>query len=167
MLALRVAAQALGNYRLGGCTLYVTLEPCPMCAGALVWARIKRVVFGASDPKGRGPLGSVMNLAAQQRLNHRPLVQGGVLADQAAALLKEFFADRPLRLKPTCQADKLPVCYLSVAERYRSPVVTGPTRKSGWRFAASRGFESHPLRHKENNQSRQGLAKPRFFIAAS
>ncbi len=93
MLAMRMAAQALGNYRLGGCTLYVTLEPCPMCAGALVWARIKRVVFGASDPKA-GALGSVMDIAAQQSLNHRPLVQGGFLADQAAALLKEFFAVR-------------------------------------------------------------------------
>lgn len=93
MLAMRKAAEAMGTYRLTGCTLYVTLEPCPMCAGALVWARIKRVVYGASDPKA-GALGSVLNLAAEQSFNHQPTVEGGLLADQAAALLKEFFASR-------------------------------------------------------------------------
>lgn len=93
MLAMRQAAKAMGNYRLTGTTLYVTLEPCPMCAGAIVWARVKRVVYAAPDPKA-GALGSVMNLAAEQSLNHRPIVDDGVLADQAAALLKEFFASR-------------------------------------------------------------------------
>lgn len=93
MLCLRVAAAALGNYRLNGTTLYVSLEPCPMCAGALVWARVRRVVFAAPDPKA-GALGSVLDLAAQPGLNHRPLVQGGLLAEESAGLLKEFFASR-------------------------------------------------------------------------
>jgi tRNA(adenine34) deaminase len=93
VLCLRTAAAALGNYRLTGTTLYVSLEPCPMCAGALVWARVKRVVFGASDPKA-GALGSVLNLAAHSQLNHRPLVQGGLLAEESAELLRRFFASR-------------------------------------------------------------------------
>jgi tRNA(adenine34) deaminase len=96
VLALRAAAAALGNYRLTGITLYVSLEPCPMCAGALVWARVRRVVYGAADPKA-GALGSALDLAAQPGLNHRPLVQGGLLAEESAALLKEFFAVRRLR----------------------------------------------------------------------
>ena len=86
MAALRVAAQQLGNYRLDGCTLYVTLEPCAMCAGAMLHARVGRVVFGAADPK-TGAAGSVLNLFAEPRLNHHTQVQGGVLADEAAALL--------------------------------------------------------------------------------
>jgi tRNA(adenine34) deaminase len=93
VLALRTAAAALGNYRLTGITLYVSLEPCPMCAGALVWARVKRVVYAAADPKA-GALGSVLDLATQPGLNHRPLVQGGLLAAESAALLREFFAAR-------------------------------------------------------------------------
>ncbi|KMY68460.1 hypothetical protein AAU61_01960 [Desulfocarbo indianensis] len=93
ILALRKAASAMGNYRLGGVTMYVSLEPCPMCAGALVWARVRRLVFGAWDPKA-GALGSVVDLAAQPALNHRPLVEGGLLAEESAAILKEFFAKR-------------------------------------------------------------------------
>jgi tRNA(adenine34) deaminase len=93
VLALRAAAAALGNYRLTGVTLYVSLEPCPMCAGALVWARVRRVVYAAADPKA-GALGSALDLAAQPGLNHRPLVQGGLLAEESVALLKEFFAAR-------------------------------------------------------------------------
>jgi len=93
ILALRKAASAMGNYRLGGATMYVSLEPCPMCAGALVWARVRRLVFGAWDPKA-GALGSVVDLAAQPELNHRPLVEGGLLAEESAAILKEFFAKR-------------------------------------------------------------------------
>lgn len=93
ILALRKAASAMGNYRLGGVTMYVSLEPCPMCAGALVWARVRRLVFGAWDPKA-GALGSVVDLAAQPELNHRPLVEGGLLAEESAAILKEFFAKR-------------------------------------------------------------------------
>jgi tRNA(adenine34) deaminase len=93
ILALRKAAAAMGNYRLGGVTMYVSLEPCPMCAGALVWARVKRLVFGAWDPKA-GALGSVVNLAAQPELNHHPMVEGGLLADESAEILREFFAER-------------------------------------------------------------------------
>jgi len=93
ILALRKAAAAMGNYRLGGVTMYVSLEPCPMCAGALVWARVKRLVFGARDPKA-GALGSVMDLANQPELNHHPVVQGGLMAEESAGLLKDFFAEK-------------------------------------------------------------------------
>jgi tRNA(adenine34) deaminase len=93
MLALRAAGQVLGNYRLPGCALYVTLEPCAMCVGALVHARIARIVYGAPDPK-TGACGSVFDLAASPRLNHRIEVTGNVLADDCAALLRRFFAAR-------------------------------------------------------------------------
>ena len=93
VLALRAAAAALGGWRLPGTTLYVTLEPCAMCAGAIVLARVPRVVYGAVDPKA-GAAGSVLDILADPRLNHRPEVTGGVLADDAARLLREFFADR-------------------------------------------------------------------------
>ena len=93
VLALRAAAAALGGWRLPGTTLYVTLEPCAMCAGAIVLARVPRVVYGAADPKA-GAAGSVLDILADPRLNHRPEVTGGVLADDAAKLLREFFADR-------------------------------------------------------------------------
>jgi tRNA(adenine34) deaminase len=93
MLALRAAAQALGNYRLDDCELYVTLEPCAMCVGAMLHARLKRVVFGAPDPK-TGAAGSVVNLLAEPRLNHHTAVQGGVLADDCAAVLQAFFKAR-------------------------------------------------------------------------
>jgi tRNA(adenine34) deaminase len=93
ILALRAAGRALGNYRLPGCTLYVTLEPCAMCVGALVHARIARVVYGAADPKA-GACGSVFDLADGTKLNHRIEVTGGVRAEQSAALLREFFAAR-------------------------------------------------------------------------
>jgi tRNA(adenine34) deaminase len=89
VLALRAAARAAGNYRLPGTTLYVTVEPCAMCVGALLQARVTRVVFGCSDPKA-GALGSVCNLAAA-RTNHRFTVTGGVCADEARALLQGFF----------------------------------------------------------------------------
>ncbi|MBP6035915.1 MAG: tRNA adenosine(34) deaminase TadA [Azonexus sp.] len=91
--ALRDAAQQLGNYRLPGCTLYVTLEPCAMCAGAIMHARIARVVYGARDPK-TGVHGSVIDLFAVERLNHHTEVEGGVLAEECAALLSGFFAAR-------------------------------------------------------------------------
>ena len=93
IMALRDAAQRLGNYRLPGCTLYVTLEPCAMCAGAIMHARISRVVFGARDPK-TGVAGSVINLFAETRLNHHASLVGGVLAAQCGALLSGFFAAR-------------------------------------------------------------------------
>jgi tRNA(adenine34) deaminase len=91
--ALREAAAALGNYRLPGCDLYVTLEPCAMCAGAIMHARIRRVVFGAADPK-TGACGSVVNLFAETRLNHHTTIDGGVLAEACGALLSDFFAAR-------------------------------------------------------------------------
>lgn len=94
--AMRAAAQALGNYRLTGCELYVTLEPCPMCAGAIMHARLARVVFGARDPK-TGAAGSVVDLFAERRLNHHATVEGGVLAEETGAMLTEFFRGRRLR----------------------------------------------------------------------
>ena len=94
--AMRDAARNLGNYRLVGCTLYVTLEPCAMCCGAMQHARIARVVFGASDPK-TGACGSVIDLMAEARLNHHAVVEGGVLADQCGMRLSQFFAARRSR----------------------------------------------------------------------
>ena len=91
VLALRSAAQAVGGWRLEGCTLYVTLEPCVMCAGALQQSRIDRVVFGAADPKG-GATGTLYNVAADPRLNHEVDVTHGVLAAESSRLLSEFFA---------------------------------------------------------------------------
>jgi tRNA(adenine34) deaminase len=92
-LALRAASRAAGSWRLEGHTLYVTLEPCAMCAGALVLARLDRVVFGAWDPKA-GMAGSIVDLLRHPRLNHRPEVQGGVLAAETGALLRDFFVAR-------------------------------------------------------------------------
>lgn len=93
MVAIRAAAQALGNWRLDGCTLYVTLEPCAMCAGAIVLARLDRVVFGASDPKA-GFAGSLGNLVQDPRLNHHPEVTSGVMAGECGDLLRAFFRER-------------------------------------------------------------------------
>jgi len=93
ILALRAAAERLGGWRIPGATLYVTLEPCAMCAGAIVLARVPRVVYGATDPKA-GAAGSVLDVLGEPRLNHRPQVEGGLLADQSAALLESFFAAR-------------------------------------------------------------------------
>jgi tRNA(adenine34) deaminase len=90
---LREAGRCLGNYRLPGTTLYVTLEPCPMCAGALVHARVERLVYGAADPRA-GAAGTVFNIASAPELNHRLEVDGGVCADEAAALLQAFFRAR-------------------------------------------------------------------------
>jgi tRNA(adenine34) deaminase len=93
IVALRHAATLLGNYRLPECELFVTLEPCAMCAMALMHARLKRVVFGAADPK-TGAAGSVVDLFAEPKLNHHTEVLGGLLADDCAAVLREFFAER-------------------------------------------------------------------------
>jgi tRNA(adenine34) deaminase len=93
VLALREAARASGSWHLEGCTLYVTLEPCAMCAGALVLSRLDRVVFGATDPKA-GFAGSLGNLLADGRLNHRPSVTEGVLGDECGDLLRAFFRER-------------------------------------------------------------------------
>ena len=91
--ALRAAAAALGSWRVLDSTLYVTLEPCAMCAGAIVLARVPRVVYGCTDPKA-GAAGSVLDVLAQPQLNHRPEVVGGVLAEESAELLREFFRVR-------------------------------------------------------------------------
>jgi tRNA(adenine34) deaminase len=93
ILALRDAARTVGSWRLDGCALVVTLEPCAMCAGAVVAARLDLVAFGAADPKG-GALGSLYNLAADPRLNHEATVIDGVRAAECGAILTEFFADR-------------------------------------------------------------------------
>lgn len=93
MQALRAAAQRLGNYRLDDCELFVTLEPCAMCAGAMLHARLQRVVFGAPDPK-TGAAGSVLDLFAEPRLNHHTQVQGGLLAQECAAVLQDFFKQK-------------------------------------------------------------------------
>jgi tRNA(adenine34) deaminase len=93
VLALREAAKHVERWRLDGCVLYVTLEPCAMCAGAIVLARVPRVVFGALDPK-TGAAGSVFDVLSEPRLNHRPEVAAGLLADDSAALLRAFFASR-------------------------------------------------------------------------
>jgi len=93
IVALRAAAEVLGNYRLPGCELYVTLEPCVMCSGAMMHARVAKIVYGAPDPK-TGACGSVVNLFEQEQLNHHAQVTGGVLADACADLLKRFFAAR-------------------------------------------------------------------------
>lgn len=90
MIALTQAANFLKSERLLNCTLYVTIEPCPMCAGALMWARIKRLVFGAADPKA-GACGSVMDILSQEKLNHRISVKKGVLTEECGSLISEFF----------------------------------------------------------------------------
>ncbi|QHE86169.1 tRNA adenosine(34) deaminase TadA [Hydrogenophaga sp. BPS33] len=99
IVALRAAAQALGNYRLDGCTLYVTLEPCAMCSGAMLHARLSRVVFGTADPK-TGAAGSVLDLFGHAQINHQTEVRGGVLAEEGALLLRDFFKDRRVNLHP-------------------------------------------------------------------
>ena len=93
MIALREAARALGSWRVLDAVIYVTLEPCAMCAGAIVLARVPRVVFGASDPKA-GAAGSVFDVLGEPRLNHRPLVEPGLLAEESAEMLRAFFASR-------------------------------------------------------------------------
>lgn len=90
IVALRKAAKKLGSWRMPGTTIYVTIEPCSMCAGAIVWSRVDEVVFGATDPKG-GALGSSYNLYEQKNLNHYPLVTGGVLKEQCAQIVSNYF----------------------------------------------------------------------------
>jgi tRNA(adenine34) deaminase len=108
ILALRHAAQLLGNYRLPECELYVTLEPCAMCAMALLHARVKRVVFGALDPKG-GAAGSVIDVFGNAALNHHTAIVGGVLGDASAELLRSFFAERREQYRQRRAAAALPV----------------------------------------------------------
>ena len=98
IVAIRAAAQSLGTWRLDGCTLVVTLEPCAMCAGAMMHARLARVVFGATDPK-TGACGSVMNLFAEKKLNHQTQLDGGVLAEECGKMLSSFFTERRQHLR--------------------------------------------------------------------
>jgi tRNA(adenine34) deaminase len=100
VMALRDAARRLGNYRLPGSTLYVTLEPCVMCTGAIMHARVARVVYGARDPK-TGAAGSVIDLYREDRLNHHAEIEGGVLAEECGALLSSFFAARRRKTQVT------------------------------------------------------------------
>jgi tRNA(adenine34) deaminase len=93
IIALRLAAEAMGNYRLNGCTLYATLEPCAMCAGAMIHARIDRLVFAAADPKA-GAAGSVLAVLNHPQLNHQMKVDQGILADESAEWLRTFFRER-------------------------------------------------------------------------
>ena len=93
IVALRAAAEKIGNYRLPGCELYVTLEPCAMCSGAMMHARLSRVIYAAIDPK-TGACGSVLDLFKEEQLNHHTEVIGGVLADESSTMLKAFFAER-------------------------------------------------------------------------
>jgi tRNA(adenine34) deaminase len=93
VIAVRAAAEAIGNYRLSGCTLVATLEPCAMCAGALIHARVDRLVYGAADPKA-GAAGSVLSVVNHPALNHQMTVQGGVMAEESASLLRGFFQQR-------------------------------------------------------------------------
>lgn len=93
IIAMRTAAKALSNYRLGGCTLYVTLEPCAMCTGAMIHARLDRLVYAAPDPKA-GACGSVLQVLNHPQLNHQMQVEQGILADESAELLRSFFRER-------------------------------------------------------------------------
>jgi tRNA(adenine34) deaminase len=109
MMALRDAAQRLGNYRLAGCELFVTIEPCLMCAGAIMHARIARVVYGANDPK-TGACGSVLNAFAERRLNHHTEVGGGLLAEECGVMLSNFFSLRRAQQKTAAVANnELPI----------------------------------------------------------
>ena len=93
MMAIRAAAQNESNYRLPGTTLYVTLEPCTMCAGAMLHARVERIVFGATDPK-TGAAGSVLNVFSEKQINHQTQVEGGIMGDECSQVLRDFFKER-------------------------------------------------------------------------
>jgi tRNA(adenine34) deaminase len=125
IVALRHAAQLMGNYRLPGCTLYVTLEPCAMCAMAMMHARLSRVVYAAADPK-TGVAGSVLDLFAQRQLNHHTAVHGGVLADDSASLLRSFFAERRKRRAPPAEMDSDPIPAGEAVELPAEPTQSPP-----------------------------------------
>ncbi|MEX8498467.1 MAG: tRNA adenosine(34) deaminase TadA [Leptothrix ochracea] len=127
IIALRHAAALMENYRLPDCELYVTLEPCAMCATAMLHARLKRVVYAAPDPK-TGAAGSVLNLFEVKALNHQTEIEGGVLADQSAKLLREFFAERRAQKKQARQMLDLPepaVRAVEAVEEASIPVAHG------------------------------------------
>jgi tRNA(adenine34) deaminase len=129
IVALRHAAQLVRNYRLPDCELYVTLEPCAMCAMALMHARFKRVVFGAHDPK-TGAAGSVVDLFAQSRLNHHTHIQGGVLADACGQLLRDFFAERRAAYKARRGAARTPSGIVLPGDHPAAePIPTGEVRE--------------------------------------
>ena len=119
-VALSLAGRAVGNWRLDGCTMFVTLEPCPMCAGAIVLARLAAVVYGASDPKA-GACRSLYRLVDDRRLNHRAEVRGGVLASECAAVLSQFFQDRR-RSESRIAEDPSEGCLSGRKGRFRKPV---------------------------------------------
>jgi tRNA(adenine34) deaminase len=135
IVALRHAATLLGNYRLPGCELFVTLEPCAMCAMALMHARLGRVVYGAPDPK-TGAAGSVLDLFAEKRLNHHTALKGGVLAADCGGLLREFFAARRARRRalaetPTAAAAPGPIPTGEALELELPPAVDTPRSGPG------------------------------------
>lgn len=139
--ALRAAAAALGNYRLDGCTLYVTLEPCAMCSGAMLHARLARVVYGAADPR-TGAAGSVVDLFAQPLLNHHTRVSSGVAAESCGALLQDFFRERRQAARETAQplrddALRTPEARFDVWRDAWPPatMVADPPSLAGWRMA--------------------------------
>lgn len=136
IVALRQAAQNLGNYRLEECTLYVTLEPCSMCAGALINARLKRVVYGAHEPR-TGAAGSVVNLFGNQQLNTKTEVTSGILADQSAALLQDFFKVRRVNLNPLKEdALRTPLIKFESLKDYpwQAHYLSEPSVLNGWRM---------------------------------
>lgn len=128
VLALREAAQVVGNYRLIDCELFVTLEPCVMCVGAMLHARLQRVVFGAADPK-TGAAGSVLDLFDNQQLNHQTQVQGGVLANECAMVLQDFFKKR--REKDRSRTPPAPTDFASLGPAAGSAVKSVPCLAKG------------------------------------
>ena len=130
LLALREAAQHLGNYRLTGCELFVTLEPCVMCVGAMFHARIARVVFGASDFK-TGACGSVLNLFAEQRLNHHAEMTAGVLAEECGQMLSDFFAARRAQQQKNSKATQNKSVRVELVETYQLQINRLPMASTG------------------------------------
>nr|WP_261634706.1 tRNA adenosine(34) deaminase TadA [Cupriavidus gilardii] len=120
MQALRAAARIVGNYRMPECELYVTLEPCAMCSGAMLHARLRHVVFGATDPK-TGAAGSVLDLFAEARLNHQTTVRGGVLADECGQMLRDFFAARRRARKAVRGTTGVPAAAAAIETRTTAP----------------------------------------------